>query len=154
MKLLFFLKKLLFVWDWFLLGRHNFEKCQLFFVVEGIPLDFVKGLRQSTGSSNVDILLWENECVCLLLQRKCMMLDYVCCFACVILFGGESWSVIFFSFYQLVTSNACICCACVIKWAYPYVFVSTPDSYKMGHCRLLLFVWHFGQCACKHLVKR
>ena len=62
----------------------------LFFVVEGIPLDFEQGVHQSTGSSNVDILLWENKCVCLLLQRKCMMLDHACCFACVILFGGES----------------------------------------------------------------
>ena len=65
------------------------KKCQLFFVVEGIPLDFEQGLCQSTGSSNVDILLWENECVCLLLQRKCMMLDYVCCLLVLFYLGAR-----------------------------------------------------------------
>ena len=35
----------------------------------------------------------------------------------------------FFSFYKRVISNACICSACVIKWVYPYIFVSAPGCY-------------------------
>ena len=53
----------------------------------------------------------------------------------------------FFSFCQSVTSNACIWCVCVCvcvcacahvcersnEQIYPYVFVSAPGSYEMGH---------------------
>ena len=40
----------------------------------------------------------------------------------------------------VVCASVCVCvcvwvCACVwvIKWAYPYIFVSTPGFYKVGH---------------------
>ena len=48
-------------------------------------------------------------------------------------FSSASWSVIFFSLYQPITSNACIgsvcvcvsvregVCVCVMKWAYPFL---------------------------------
>ena len=65
----------------------------------------------------------------------------------------------FFSLYQPITSDACVCsvrvcvhayvrahvclgmcthvlmhmCGCVMKWAYLYVFVSAPGSFEMGH---------------------
>lgn len=56
-----------------------------------------------------------------------------------LLFSAE-WFVIFFplilplySTYQPITVMQCVC-VCVIKWGYPYAFVSTLGSdYKMGY---------------------
>ena len=73
------------------------------------------------------------------------------------LFSSGYWSVVFFSLYQPITSNACICsvcvltracvcvcmcvcererecvcvCVCVMKWVHPYIFVSALGSCKI-----------------------
>ena len=83
-------------------------------------------------------------CVCVCVCMCMCVCVYVCvcmctCVSVCICMGVCMWccvSVCMCGVVWCVCVMWCECvwmCVCVVKWMYPYVFVSTPSSYEMGH---------------------
>ena len=108
---------------------------------------FFQGNANALGSRKlVKFLQEKHDIVIMFFWPKTSWTAWVCVFCSraisslvmPVICSGQSWRVCVNSVCLCVCVCACVhacvrACVCVMKWAYPYVFVSTLGSYEMEY---------------------